>query len=555
MADLYLARTLGPGGFERLVVIKRIAKRLAAQASAVQALFDEARIAATLSHANIVQVNDIEIADGQVSIVMEFLHGHDVSHLLRRMKRANEHVPLDQAVAITLGVCAGLHHAHERVDSEGKSLAIVHRDVSPHNVFVTYDGAVKLVDFGIARASLRKGHTDHGFIKGKPGYIAPEQIKGRKTDRRTDVWGAAVLLYELTTGRTPYGVSTAFDELVKVTKEDPPPPSTHVADYPPELEVIVLRGLARDPPQRYATADAMRVALDEFARTRGLDLSPFRMAALMERVFAENLEAWRQAQRLGKTLAEHVAAFKTSGAHELVDLPGDPTEPIESFSNTHPVGTSDFASRPITAPTRLLKPGPITGPTQIVERTPTTKRFPAPPILEVKATTAKPHYDSSRPTPMAFESLQFAEATTVPHEKQSRLLVWRRPIALGLATPFVLILSLLAWRSLDASSSPEPQPARQPRATAVVDEPVAQPMISVVPIESEPAATEPAANEPSIETTTAVAHASPSPARKRPSAKPTPKKTQVRTVQPTRAVPAPPPPQAAEDDLDALLPH
>src|SRR6185369_15491358 len=132
--------------------------------------------------ANIVQVTDIEIADGQVSIVMEFLHGHDVSHMIRKLRRKGERVPLDQAVAIVLAVCAGLHHAHERVDGEGKSLAIVHRDVSPHNVLVTYDGAIKLVDFGIARASVRKGQTDHGFIKGKPGYIAPEQIKGRKTD-------------------------------------------------------------------------------------------------------------------------------------------------------------------------------------------------------------------------------------------------------------------------------------------------------------------------------------------------------------------------------------
>ncbi|HEY5924970.1 MAG TPA: serine/threonine-protein kinase, partial [Kofleriaceae bacterium] len=342
MADLYLARTLGPGGFERLVVIKRLAKRLASQPSAVQDMFDEARIAATLSHANIVQVNDIEIAEGQVSIVMEFLHGHDVSHLLRRMRRTGERVPLDQSVAIVLGVCAGLHHAHERVDSDGKSLDIVHRDVSPHNVFVTYDGAVKLVDFGIARASMRKGHTEHGFIKGKPGYIAPEHIRGRKTDRRSDVWGAAVLLYELTTGRTPYSSGTSFDELMRVTKHDPSSPSTLVDDYPAELESIVLRGLARDPAQRYATADAMRVALDEFARARGLDLSPFRMAALMERVFAENLEAWRQSQRLGRSLAEHVAAFKTSGAYQLVDLPGDPTDRFTSVSSETPLETSDL---------------------------------------------------------------------------------------------------------------------------------------------------------------------------------------------------------------------
>ncbi|HEY5948072.1 MAG TPA: serine/threonine-protein kinase, partial [Kofleriaceae bacterium] len=513
-------------------MIKRLAKRLAAQPSAVQDMFDEARIAATLSHANIVQVNDIEIADGQVSIVMEFLHGHDVSHLLRRMKRAGERVPLDQAVAIVLGVCAGLHHAHERVDSEGKSLDIVHRDVSPHNVFVTYDGAVKLVDFGIARASVRKGQTEHGFIKGKPGYIAPEQIKGRNTDRRTDVWGAAVLLYELTTGNSPYGTSTAFDDLVRVTKVDPPPPSTYVTDYPAELEAIVIKGMARDPAQRYATADAMRHALDEFARARGLDQSPFRMAALMERVFAENLEAWRQSQHLGKSLAEHVAAFKTSGAHSLVDLPGDPTEPFVNVGTlTTPLGTADFVAQPITAPTRLIKPKSIgavpvtppqpaaaktdTEPTNVIDPThvdpthvdPTNvlDRTEHSAVDDLAPTAAVIRSDvrddqATRPTPLAFESLTFSEMVTM--SEQRRLAGrWRKPAAIALAVPLVLFVSLLAWGALDLNHSTTPMvPASETHATAGNEEPVAQP-ITVVPIEPAPAPAKPAATEePSVET-------------------------------------------------------
>jgi serine/threonine protein kinase len=569
MADLYLARTLGPGGFERLVVIKRLAKRLAAQPSAVQDMFDEARIAATLSHANIVSVNDIEIADGQVSIVMEFLHGHDVSHLLRRMKRSGEKIPLDQAVAIVLGVCAGLHHAHERVDSDGKPLDIVHRDVSPHNVFVTYDGAIKLVDFGIARASMRKGHTEHGFIKGKPGYIAPEAIRGRKPDRRTDVWGAAVLLYELTTGDTPYGPGTAFDDLAKVTKQDAPAPSTVIADYPPELEAIVMRGLARDPAQRYATADAMRIALDEFARARGLDLSPFRMSALMERVFAENLEAWRQSQRLGKSLAEHVAAFKTSGLHHVIDLPGDPTQPHVSFTNTTPIVTADFLVAPITAPTRLLKKSELTTPTHVFDRDP---------VIE------PPEPDGPRQTPMAFESLTMPEVSPFPEEPTTsypdqpttafdkpttsfaetetlRAKRWHKPLAIALAAPVVVFVGLLLARgSFETRRSARPlqvetEPAEQTRATAVNnDAPVAQP-ISVVPIEPEPAAAEPAVTEPRIKTDSAVAHAAPTPARKRPTTKSTVKRKQARTVQPTRGTNVSSPPQPAEDDLDALLPH
>jgi serine/threonine protein kinase len=561
MADLYLARTLGPGGFERLVVIKRLAKRLEADASAVQALFDEARIAATLSHANIVQVNDIYIDDGQVSIVMEFLHGHDVSHLLRRTKRKGERIPLDQAIAIALAVCAGLHHAHERVDSEGRSLDIVHRDVSPHNVFVTYDGAVKLVDFGIARASVRKDQTEAGFIKGKPGYIAPEHIRGRKTDRRMDVWGAAVLLYELTTGTTPYGSGTSFDDLAKVTKHDAPKPSTKVVDYPSDLEAIVIRGMSRDPAQRYATAEALRVALEDFARAHGLDLSPFRMAALMERVFAENLEAWRQAQRLGKSLAEHVAAFRTSGAHEHVELPGDPTERVLEVGNitspTTPLFTADVMLVPNTAPTRLIKPAALALEIETITTTPDAESFdsifttPKPtgvlarrPLNSTQELTV-PLEEPTRPTPLAFESM------TLPTDdvdlRSSR--TWHKPLALAGSVPVVLFLSVLAWGALDSNHSSQPVEVKsQTRATAVTDKPAAQP-ITVEPIELAP--------EPNIETSTAVAHAASTPARKRPATKTTQKRKVNRTAQSPRAEQSTPPPRqpAAEDDLDALLTH
>ncbi len=547
MADLYLGRTLGPGGFERLVVIKRIAKRLASQPSAVQSLLDEARIAATLSHANIVQVTDIEIAGGQVSIVMEFLHGHDVAHLLRRMRKRRELVPLDQAIAIVLGVCAGLHHAHERVDSTGKSLDIVHRDVSPHNVFVTYDGAIKVVDFGIARASVRKGHTDHGFIKGKPGYIAPEQIRGRNTDRRTDVWGAAVLLYELTTGKTPYGSGTSFEELALVTKLDPPAPSTVIPDYPPDLEAIVMCGLARDPDERFPTAEAMRTALEELARARGLDLSPFRGAARMERGFAENLEAWRQSQRMGRSLAEHVAAFKTSGMHDMIDLPGDPTEAFDPPEPTTPYVPPDPTKTIVTAD--VISVSLPTGPTQLIVMPPAPPRTELAPELEPDP---EPAYAPIR------------EAAT-PR--------WRRPLALALATPLVLLVSLIAWAALGparsanaveaapAQAEPErveephvtAEPVEEAHATAVGDERVARPIVAPIELEPEPLPAEPADTESSVEIESAVAHASPAPARKRPTPKPA-KRRAARNARP-RATPPPSTPQPTEDDLDALLPH
>jgi serine/threonine protein kinase len=443
MADLYLARVVGMAGFERLVVIKRLAKSLASNPAAMQALFDEARIAATLSHANIVQVNDVEVVDGEVSIVMEFLHGHDVAHLLRRLRTANHLPPLDQAVAITQCVCAGLHHAHERVGPDGQSLKIVHRDVSPHNVFVTYDGTVKLVDFGIARATTRRGHTEHGVIKGKPGYIAPEQLYGRPVDRRTDVWGTGVLLFEMTTGSPPFGDSPGIDKMVAVATKDPPTPSSLVATYPPELEAIVMRAIARDPNQRYDSCEAMRLDLDAFARARGLDLSPFRIGALMERVFAPQLAAWRNAQREGLSLSDHVAAFRHSRPMEAVDLAELGEEP-----------DTDPSDPPVSPP-----------PIQAVD---------------VRAAT---EVASTAPSPAA------AVHEPAPSPGLSRR--WRVVIGI-VATPLLLLAGIGIWSVIDARSRPGAALAAPAPQTA----PVATPQPIVQPIEAPKPAVEPAKVEP-----------------------------------------------------------
>jgi serine/threonine protein kinase len=315
MAELYLARSTGPGGFERLVVVKRLQAQLATSPELVQMLLDEARIAATLQHGNIIQVHDVTLEGGSVSIVMEHLHGQDARALMKRARGRlpGGLLPIDQAIAIALGTCAGLHHAHERVDTGGRPLDIVHRDVSPENVVVTYDGGVKLVDFGIARARSRMaGHTEHGIAKGKPGYMAPEQILCRPVDRRADVYAAAVLLYEMTCGRLPHEGDSDHERSVRTVDRDPARPRALLASYPAELEAIVMRGLERDPERRFASALEMQRALEGFARARRLDLSSFGLAQLMERLCSDKLDAWRTAQREGRSLADHVAAMRTA---------------------------------------------------------------------------------------------------------------------------------------------------------------------------------------------------------------------------------------------------
>jgi len=183
MAEIYLAKVSGLQGFEKLVVVKRILPQLAQDNQFIQMFLDEARIAATLQHPNIVQMYDIGAVDENYFISMEYVHGEDMRSIMRRLKKEQKPLPLDHAINIVIGVAAGLHYAHEKTGFDGKPLGIVHRDVNPQNVIVTYDGGVKIVDFGIAKASNRLNtETRHGTLKGKIPYMSPEQCQGKELD-------------------------------------------------------------------------------------------------------------------------------------------------------------------------------------------------------------------------------------------------------------------------------------------------------------------------------------------------------------------------------------
>ncbi|HEX6838335.1 MAG TPA: protein kinase [Polyangia bacterium] len=311
MAEIYLARAVGIEGFEKLVVLKRILPQYADNEEFVHMFLDEARLAATLHHSNIVQVYDIGAVDTQYFLSMEFLHGQDGRQLMKAC--ATRHLPLgrNNALAIGIGVLAGLHYAHERV-VDGRPLDLVHRDVSPQNVFVTYDGGVKLLDFGIARASSRLTETRSGTLKGKIAYMSPEQCAGFPVDRRSDIFAAAIILWEMTTGKRLYTGSSDFEILRKVKEEDAPPPSSVVPDYPPELERIVMKGLARDRERRYATAEEMQVELEEFARGERLALSSVSLSRFVRELFKSELEAWQAAERAGQ-VGEPVVQTTPSG--------------------------------------------------------------------------------------------------------------------------------------------------------------------------------------------------------------------------------------------------
>jgi serine/threonine protein kinase len=300
MAEIYLARATGIEGFEKQVVLKRILPQYADDEEFVSMFLDEARLAATLHHSNVVQVYDIGAVDGQYFLSMELLQGQDGRHLVRAAARAGG-LPIEHAVSIVMGVCAGLHYAHEHV-VDGKPLELVHRDVSPQNVFITYDGHIKLLDFGIARASSRLTQTRGTSLKGKIAYMSPEQCAGRPLDRRSDVFSAAVLLWEMTTGRRLYTGDSDFEVMRKLREEDPPRPSTVGFAYPRALERIVLKGLKRDRNERYASAEELLLELEAFAREARMPVSSVRLSKYMRELFRDDIEAWNQRER-GEALA------------------------------------------------------------------------------------------------------------------------------------------------------------------------------------------------------------------------------------------------------------
>jgi hypothetical protein len=312
MADLFLARQRGPSGFEALAVVKRIRQHLAANPEFVRLFLGEARLAAQLRHPNVVSVYDAGQEGGEYFFVMEYVHGRDLRAILDVAAGHGRVITVDEAISIAVGVCAGLHHAHERTDATGQPLGIVHRDISPSNVLVGFEGGVKLADFGIAKATQATKEPGTNSLRGKLSYLSPEQCLGLPLDRRADLYALSVVLYELTTGARPHGEAPSEFLALKQTLEAPVrPPSRLRPGYPEELERIVMRGLIRDRDKRWWSAREMQIELEQFARRRQLAISPVTVVKLMEELFADDLEAWHAAQDRGTDLAEYVAHSRT----------------------------------------------------------------------------------------------------------------------------------------------------------------------------------------------------------------------------------------------------
>ena len=304
MAEVYLARQTGLEGFEKLVVIKRILPHLVESQDFVRMFLDEARTAADLRHPNVVQIFEIGEDAGTYYIAMEFLHGQDIRRVMRRQAEQGGRVPLQHALQMIIDAANGLDHAHKKKDLQGRALNIIHRDISPQNIIVTYDGTTKIVDFGIAKAASQSTQTASGVLKGKYSYMSPEQASGRNLDQRTDQFALGIVLWELVTMRRLFKQQSEILTLHAIIEGDIAPPRQVLASVPPALNDIVMKTLSVDRNDRYADCRAMAEALEEFMAEQRLLHSPTRVGAYMQEIFRETLEAERS---LGTPLIEETS--------------------------------------------------------------------------------------------------------------------------------------------------------------------------------------------------------------------------------------------------------
>jgi serine/threonine-protein kinase len=316
MAEIFLARTKSIQGFEKYLVIKRILGHRTQDPEFVRMFLDEARVAATLDHPNIVQIYDVGHVDNEYFIAMEYLRGHNLIEIVRAgAKLGYAKPPLEHVVSALTQCCAGLHYAHDKRDFEGRSLEIVHRDVTPQNLVVSFDGSVKVVDFGIAKAATREVETLAGTLKGKIGYMSPEQCRGAPVDRRSDVFAVGIILFELTTGKRLYHERSDFDTLKKIIEGPVPSPRDLLPFYPAFLNAIVVRCLQKNPDDRYQSARDLHADLDAFGRDNQLVTGTVPLSQYMERIYADELATHKSADAAAMASSAQVTMTGSSASY------------------------------------------------------------------------------------------------------------------------------------------------------------------------------------------------------------------------------------------------
>ncbi len=355
MAELYVARQQAVGGFEKHLVLKVLQPRYADNPRVVEMFLDEARLAAKLNHPSIVHVYDVAEADGLKYIAMEHIHGETLIDIIRRGVAVGNYLPLEHGLHIISQAAAGLAYAHGRFDAEGAPLRIVHRDVSPSNILVSYEGQTKIVDFGIARIQDQI-REESGMRPGKASYMSPEQVAGEGADYRSDIFSLGIILYELSLGQRLWR-GPADEVMKRIVEEKIPPPTSVRRDYPPGLELIVMRALEKRPADRYQSAEEMRNDLEEFLDESGFRTGPRRVALYLKQLFAPDApvteDGVARARQLSDGDPESSPAMATDQSEELnfdrrasvtMRFEAAPATPRSSPSHPLPAASSASAS-------------------------------------------------------------------------------------------------------------------------------------------------------------------------------------------------------------------
>jgi Protein kinase domain len=355
MAELFLAKQTGLKGFEKVVAIKRILPALTQDQEFVGMFINEAKLAALLSHQHIVQIFDLGTTEGFYYIAMEYVMGKDLRGLVQRSQTRSLPLTPGHALLIASRICAGLDYAHRKKDLHGQDLHLVHRDVSPQNILISYEGEIKLVDFGIAKAATQATETRTGTLKGKLAYMSPEQATGKPLDHRSDVFSLGIVLHELVTGQRLFTGNNEFALLEQVRLAQIAPPSEINRDLPPEVDELVMKALAKDPAGRFQHASDMELAIDHLIAAKGYAFSSLSLASYMHALFEQDIAN-------DTVRVQHIAAIPAGASIEEFRDPSTIVQPNETGTPTRRPATSQYA--PLTLKTM---PQPV--------RLPVTKLF------------------------------------------------------------------------------------------------------------------------------------------------------------------------------------
>jgi len=341
MAEVFKAKTVGVEGFERIVALKRILPSIAEDEEFITMFIDEAKIAVQLQHANIAQIFDLGKVDDAYFIALEYVNGRDLRGIFDDVRKIGQRMPMSQVCYLVMQLCEGLDYAHNKRDAQGRDLNLVHRDVSPQNVLVGYEGEVKLIDFGIAKAAGKASKTQAGILKGKFGYMSPEQVRGLPIDRRSDIFALGIVLYEMLTGERLFIGESDFSTLEKVRNVEIIPPSSFNGEIPEKLERIVLKALEKNVEDRYQNAIDLHDDLQLFMHSVGQFASRKDLSAWMKRTFASEATG-PSAESMEFEEVEEIEAIPDDNGDDTADLSGPTTAPSKRGQAAKAEGDEDF---------------------------------------------------------------------------------------------------------------------------------------------------------------------------------------------------------------------